>query len=253
MTAELIICLALALLLLGPQRQVLGGQGTQRRRAMSGWRPAAGRQGTASGGITGGRGEIGQPMAGQGTAEKEMGTFTGDGKYLSARETALAVSLQPSPRTTRATKASAHQALTSKAAEQLGPAGLADLVRIALSAGIGLPAALTAAGGAANHGELERVGNLLAHGTPWRAAWPQQGPLRRLADDLAESWLTGTSPAPILRATAARERETAKREAHVLAAKLGVRLVLPLGVCFLPAFFLLGIAPLVLAVLGDIW
>ncbi|WP_418606028.1 hypothetical protein [Georgenia sp. SUBG003] len=42
------------------------------------------------------------------------------------------------------------------------------------------------------------------------------------------------------------------REAQEAAARLGVRLVLPLGLCFLPAFVLLGLVPVVLAAGGAV-
>lgn len=39
---------------------------------------------------------------------------------------------------------------------------------------------------------------------------------------------------------------------RIFAARLGVRLMLPLGVCFLPAFILLGVLPLLFTMLNTL-
>lgn len=58
----------------------------------------------------------------------------------------------------------------------------------------------------------------------------------------------GAPVAGLLRAEAARRRRTARAEGAARAAALGVRLMLPLGVCVLPAFVLLGVVPLIVSV-----
>src|SRR5438034_11261195 len=57
------------------------------------------------------------------------------------------------------------------------------------------------------------------------------GAFTRLADDLRTARLTG---------------------AEAAAQRAGVLLVLPLGLCFLPAFIVAGIVPVIVAVLGDV-
>ncbi|WP_394551006.1 type II secretion system F family protein [Agromyces sp. MMS24-JH15] len=52
----------------------------------------------------------------------------------------------------------------------------------------------------------------------------------------------------LLRAEARRRRREARTEGAVRAAALAVRLMLPLGACVLPAFALLGVAPLLISV-----
>jgi tight adherence protein B len=42
-------------------------------------------------------------------------------------------------------------------------------------------------------------------------------------------------------------RHARRSSARTAAARLGVRLVLPLGVCYLPAFVLVGLVPVLLA------
>ncbi len=63
------------------------------------------------------------------------------------------------------------------------------------------------------------------------------------------SRLAGVPAASLLRQDGADERRRVRTEARVRAARLGGRLLLPLGVCTLPAFFLLGVAPMLLSVI----
>ncbi|WP_395243836.1 type II secretion system F family protein [Agromyces sp. MMS24-K17] len=58
----------------------------------------------------------------------------------------------------------------------------------------------------------------------------------------------GAPVADLLRAEARRRRRAARSEAAMRAARLSVRLMLPLGACVLPAFVLLGVAPLMISV-----
>jgi tight adherence protein B len=77
------------------------------------------------------------------------------------------------------------------------------------------------------------------------------GPGTDLADalDLAEA--TGAGPAPLVRRAASRRRQ-ARTAAQVAAARrMGVLLVLPTGLCFLPAFVALGVVPVILDLLAN--
>jgi tight adherence protein B len=67
---------------------------------------------------------------------------------------------------------------------------------------------------------------------------------------LALSRDAGVPGVELLRATAAHERQSARTDGRLRAAKLGSRLLLPLGVCTLPAFLCLGVAPMLLGVLA---
>lgn len=53
----------------------------------------------------------------------------------------------------------------------------------------------------------------------------------------------------LLRATAEQQRAEARTDGRVRAARLGTRLLLPLGACTLPSFLCLGVVPMLLAVL----
>lgn len=61
----------------------------------------------------------------------------------------------------------------------------------------------------------------------------------------------GVPAGELLRAAAAQDRHDARVRGRVRAAKLSSQLLVPLGVCTLPAFLLLGVAPLILSVLSS--
>ncbi|HEY5223661.1 MAG TPA: type II secretion system F family protein [Microbacteriaceae bacterium] len=61
----------------------------------------------------------------------------------------------------------------------------------------------------------------------------------------------GVPAAELLRSEADRARREARTAGQQAAATLAVRLMLPLGVCVLPAFMLLGVAPLLLAIISS--
>lgn len=73
----------------------------------------------------------------------------------------------------------------------------------------------------------------------------------RIRSVLDLSRAAGVPAAELLRASAAQERHASRVQGRLRAARLSTRLLLPLGVCTLPAFLLLGVAPLLLSVLGS--
>jgi tight adherence protein B len=62
---------------------------------------------------------------------------------------------------------------------------------------------------------------------------------------------TGVALAGLLRTYAQLERATAKEEAQMRIEKLSVQLMIPLGVCVLPAFISVGVLPLVASVISS--
>lgn len=101
--------------------------------------------------------------------------------------------------------------------------------------------------------ELAAVGEAMARGESPRAAWDAAGawwtPARHSLE-LAES--AGIPPGVALRQAAQDLRRDAIGEVEVGAARLGVRLVIPLGLAFLPAFVLTTIIPMVLALVEEV-
>jgi len=68
---------------------------------------------------------------------------------------------------------------------------------------------------------------------------------------LALSERAGARAVDLLRAEAAEARRRSRTEGRLRAARLGARLLLPMGVCTLPAFLLLGVGPMLLSVLSG--
>jgi len=139
---------------------------------------------------------------------------------------------------------------------ELALPGLADLLAAAVTSGVAVPGALVAVGQAAG-GErgraLSRAGAALARGASWSTAWVGcPVALEPLERALADAWHRGAAPVPVLRHVAASVRRERKATAGRAAARLGVRLVLPLGLCLLPSFALLGIVPLVLSLGAEL-
>ncbi|WP_028045169.1 type II secretion system F family protein [Cellulomonas sp. URHE0023] len=128
---------------------------------------------------------------------------------------------------------------------------LLDLVEVAVSTGVSIPRALAAVGSAVGGvpGEgLVRASASLVLGASWQAAWAgASSALVDVADVLETSWTSGSAPGPALRTRADQLRRRRRARARAAAGTLGVRLVLPLGLCFLPAFVLLGLVPMVLS------
>jgi tight adherence protein B len=76
------------------------------------------------------------------------------------------------------------------------------------------------------------------------------------SDDAVEAVLSlsrraGVPAAALLRSEAEEARRAARSEGQAAAAKLAVTLMLPLGLCILPAFMLLGVAPLLIAIVSS--
>lgn len=73
-----------------------------------------------------------------------------------------------------------------------------------------------------------------------------------VVDDVLDlSRRAGVPAAALLRSEAEQVRRTARSDAEEKAAALAVTLMLPLGLCILPAFMLLGVAPLMIAVISS--
>ena len=74
----------------------------------------------------------------------------------------------------------------------------------------------------------------------------------RLADAVSRTVDSGAAVARALERLADALRTTGSARVESAAQRLGVLLVLPLGLCFLPAFVFAGIVPVIVAVLGGV-
>nr|WP_186467101.1 type II secretion system F family protein [Arthrobacter sp. UKPF54-2] len=136
------------------------------------------------------------------------------------------------------------------------PALMLELIGAMLDTGAGLGRSLDLIAGHASE-EIRRplvpVVSALAIGADWETAWrgsgPVPAPVLALKEALDFAAKTGVPSAAILYAQAARLRREQFRDAERHAAALGVKLVIPLGLCSLPAFVCLGIVPVLLALL----
>lgn len=138
------------------------------------------------------------------------------------------------------------------------PAMMLELVASMLDSGAGIGRALELLARSATtpvRESLKPVVAALSLGTDWETAWRTPGrqppEVARLRDALAFAALTGAPSASILYAQAARERREQFRAAEKRAAALGVKLVVPLGLCSLPAFICLGVVPVLIAMLPS--
>lgn len=130
-----------------------------------------------------------------------------------------------------------------------------DLLGACLAGGASLlPAAAAVAdavGGPAGE-RLDRVATALAVGSPAVEAWlqlagpdPDGDPLGAAARTLARTADGGAAVAAVLVRLADDARADARAAGQQAARRVGVLAVAPLGLCFLPAFVLLGVVPVV--------
>lgn len=140
-----------------------------------------------------------------------------------------------------------------------------DLLSACLAGGAALPAAAEAVGQAVSGPAGRRllaVASALAVGSPPAEAWGALaggdpaardsdpfGPAARALSRAAEG---GAPVAAAVSRLAVQARAEARGRAEQAARRVGVLAVAPLGLCFLPAFVLLGVVPLVIALAGPL-
>lgn len=133
-----------------------------------------------------------------------------------------------------------------------------ELVAAMLDAGSGVGRSLELVAAAASPAyrlSLKPVVSALAIGADWGTAWRSSQArlpeILEMRDALGFAALTGAPSSAILYAQAARIRRERFRAAEKRAASLGVKLVIPLGLCSLPAFICLGVVPVLLALVPS--
>ena len=141
------------------------------------------------------------------------------------------------------------------------PTLVLGMLAVVIRQGASIPAALDEVGAVVSGGlgqELRQAAELLRRGHPWRGTWsiPCDGEgrdgacCRAIRDALEDAWVHGSSPVERLQVAIERwdadERATLERHA----AGLSVRLLMPTGLCFLPAFIGIGVIPCVVSFLA---
>src|SRR5690606_14972551 len=148
-----------------------------------------------------------------------------------------------------------------RATSQVGDGGALvaeamELLALALHGGVSLGEATAHVATvlpATRRQELDGVGRALLSGVDAGEAWAEAGPdwaAARRALELAA--VAGVAPAQALRQAAQDLRRDLVSDVELATARLGVRLVLPLGLTFLPAFVLTSVLPLVLALTREL-
>jgi pilus assembly protein TadC len=133
-----------------------------------------------------------------------------------------------------------------------------DLLAAGVRAGAPPATACRTVGGALDGplgGRLCRVADALALGASPAEAWTHVADVPgagRLALAAVRSSESGAALAGALTRLADELRAARVTACEAAARRAGVLVVLPLGLCFLPAFVLAGLVPIVLSVLGEV-
>ena len=150
----------------------------------------------------------------------------------------------------------------SGAEKPASPAGAApvdtalvlELLAAQLRAGLAPLAALGTLAEALNSRPLRTVCQRLQMGSGWGSAWSGSaaGTFSELQDALAPAYTGGAPSTALLLSLADAHRLSERRAAERAAGKLSVALVVPLGLCSLPAFICLGIVPILISLLPTL-
>lgn len=128
-----------------------------------------------------------------------------------------------------------------------------ELVACGLRSGLSVADALAASTGAAPPAYLVEVLGRLRLGVDAQRAWERPPPeYAGLARALILADLSGAPAASVASRAAADHRAAQRERAELAAARLGVRLVLPLGLAVLPGFVLLAVVPIVLGLAESV-
>ncbi len=133
-----------------------------------------------------------------------------------------------------------------------------ELLAVCLSAGAPMRQALEVVAGVqgiATSTVLSKVVGLLAMGVPEQQAWQElveDEVWGLVARDVARSARSGTSLVEVLHVHADEARLVSQERALQRARTAGVRSVIPLMACFLPAFVLVGVLPIIAGLLEGL-
>ncbi len=128
---------------------------------------------------------------------------------------------------------------------------VADLLSASVAAGASVPDALDVVIAVIDEpmrGKLQSVRASGQLGAPATAAWADlldDDALAPIAGAIIRSARTGASISSVLDAAAVDLRHTHRAQVEVAARSAGIRSVAPLALCFLPAYLLVGVVPVI--------
>lgn len=143
-------------------------------------------------------------------------------------------------------------------AEPLALAGAWDLLAACLRAGMPVPVAVRAVAEGLDEPAgpaLLRTAELLALGADSTQAWLpalECTATARLAKAARRSGRSGTALAESLTRLATEVRAGARERSEARAQRAGVLIAAPLGLCFLPAFLVIGVVPVLIGLAGGL-
>ncbi|BDR55350.1 membrane protein [Bombiscardovia apis] len=139
---------------------------------------------------------------------------------------------------------------------------LLEMVAVCVRQGASIPRALDQIGAACSSdisAPLSQVARLLNQGSDWYSAWSQAcsherygGQLKAVRDCLEPSWRHGISPLGRIETTIEQLDQGQRRSLNEASARLTVKILLPTGLCILPAFIVIGVVPCIAAFAGGL-
>ena len=158
-----------------------------------------------------------------------------------------------------AAAAEAEAPVGTEAAAGVSAGVLIELVASMLESGVPVSRALEVLAGT-DSGTVGRalrcVATALGLGLSWQQAWSAAGEVPPQVQDLRSALtfaaVSGAPSASALRAASAQVRRSEHRRAEAAAERLSVHLMVPLGLCSLPAFVCWGIVPVLIGLVPDL-
>lgn len=134
---------------------------------------------------------------------------------------------------------------------------LAEFIRLCLQAGLPLPAAFSVVGHTARAQPLRELGLFLQRGCPWKMAWnaacffiTEESMMRRFQQTSEGAWIHGEPCVHRFARLSRALEQKVKEQIDLNSVNLSLHLLLPIGLCFLPAFIVLVIIPTIAAFAG---
>ncbi len=134
---------------------------------------------------------------------------------------------------------------------------LAEFIRLCLQAGLPLPAAFSVVGHTARAQPLRELGLFLQRGCPWKMAWnaaccfvTEESMMRRFQQTSEGAWIRGEPCVHRFARLSRAMEQKVKEQIDLNSVNLSLHLLLPIGLCFLPAFIVLVIIPTIAAFAG---